>query len=201
MPPRGQHQSTPNLARFLEMTNKSRGRDASFDAIALDLASDIGDNRPYNEAQLNMQHIAGSVNTHLPGFAGNMKRKDRAQRDNAEDTNMMSRLVLARMNTLEEGFKDILKEVKDWRSAAGSRGTSDAGGASNGLTVAQRRLARKVEKEKDRERAVLHEGGRPQTALREVATPSTSKEDAQPNESSPFTPAYGTQHDENSRGA
>lgn len=158
------------------MTSKARGRDPSFDAIALDLASDIGDNRPYNEEQLNMQHIAGSVNTHMPGLANNMRRKDRAQREKADENNMMSRLVLARMNTLEEGFKDILKEI---RSAAVSRGTSDAGAVSNGLTVAQRRLARKFEKEKEKERAMLDESTRPQTARRDPITPGPLKEEVE----------------------
>lgn len=146
MPPRGQYQSTPNLARFMEISKRSRGRDPSFDAIALDLASDIGDNRPYNENQQNLQ-MAGSVNTHLHGFGEGMKKRQRAQREKVDESNMMSRMVLARMNTLEEGFKDILKEVKDWRSAANSRPTSDVGGAAIGLTVTQRRLARRVEKE------------------------------------------------------
>lgn len=171
----------------MEMSSRAKGRDPSFDAIALDLASDIGDNRPYNENQMNMQGIAGSVNTHFHGFDDAKKRRDRADREKKDESNMMSRLVLTRMNTLEEGFRDILKEVKDWRSAASSRGTSDVGGSTSGLSVAQRRLARKIEKEKDSKRGLLPDAERPQTALRrDVGVPSRLQEEVRPM--SPATP-------------
>lgn len=165
MPPRGLHQSTPNLTRFMELSKRARGRDPSFDAIALDLASDIGDNRPYNEDRQNLQ-MAGSVNTHLHGFDDGMRKRQRVQREKVEESNMMSRMVLARMNTLEEGFKDILKEVKDWRSSANSRPTSDVGGAASGLTVTQRRLARRIEKEQLQEATAFDNTNSPGPVLR-----------------------------------
>lgn len=181
MPPRHLHQSTPNLSRFLYMSRAPKARESSFDAIALDLASDIGDNRPYQE---NNPGVAGSLNTNFHGFSNamrNQQRQQREQRERNEETSMMSRLVLARMNTLEEGFKDILKEVKDWRSAASSRGTSDAGAmGSSGFTVAQRRLARRMSKEKEREQQALNANDRPTTALQNGETP---QEEAAPGQS------------------
>lgn len=47
--------------------------------------------------------------------------------DTDSDSNRMSRIMLARMTTLEEGFRDMIKEVKTLKQgdsqAGGSRGT------------------------------------------------------------------------------
>lgn len=40
----------------------------------------------------------------------------------------MSRIMLARMTTLEEGFRDMLKEVKDWRRGSDGATTPVAEG-------------------------------------------------------------------------
>jgi len=63
-------------------------------------------------------------------------------RRNEEESNRVNRMVLARMNTIEEGFKDILKEVKGLRSTGNSRGTS----AAEETTSAARRLLQSREK-------------------------------------------------------
>ncbi len=50
-----------------------------------------------------------------------------------DDQQRMSKLMLARMNGLEESFREVLKEVKDWRkeetrSVGDVRGEIDVGG-------------------------------------------------------------------------
>lgn len=168
MPSRQQYQSTPNLTGFFEMSNRARTRDPSFDTVALDLASDIGDNRPYNE---NFQGMGGgvgggSVNTAIHGFSDAFHKRQ-SQRDQLEESGMMSRMILTRINTMEEGFKDLLKEVREFRSTASSRGTSDVNAPTNssGLTVGQRRMARKMEKERAEARRTLQEVQQPTTSL------------------------------------
>lgn len=50
---------------------------------------------------------------------------ERKGSDTESDSNRISRIMLARMTTLEEGFRDVLREVKGLRagdsSAAGSQ--------------------------------------------------------------------------------
>jgi len=120
--------SAPNLASFLAYDR----RKPSFNARALDLASDIGDNR----AVPNINLLSTSFGTQLEMAA--LRRRstrpvrnftitsdgdededeenddddDEDQRSRGEDTRRLNKLMLARMSNLEEGFKDILREVK-----------------------------------------------------------------------------------------
>jgi hypothetical protein len=56
------------------------------------------------------------------GSGGNGSDRERNRdRDRDDDSKRMSRIMLARMTTLEEGFRDVLKEVK------GLRGRSEDG--------------------------------------------------------------------------
>ncbi len=83
----------------------------------MDLGSDIGDNKAMG---------GGFVGAVPSSFATQMAMATDAMRSKAnpaisgEDQRMMSRLMLARMNTLEEGFREVLKEVKDWRREGGT---------------------------------------------------------------------------------
>lgn len=99
----------------------------SFNAVALDLASELGDN--------NNNPNFGNLNTIPASFTTQFELQARARQearmnkgsDSESDSNRMSRIMLARMTTLEEGFRDVLKEVKGLRvgdsSAAGSQRT------------------------------------------------------------------------------
>lgn len=134
MPPsqNGWNKSVPNLASFLQPSGSNQQRKVysnqgpraprrapSFDAMALDLASDIGDNR-HNE------HVmSGSFGTQLHDGLTAMRRGSRRE---DSDTGAMSRMVLARMNTIEEGFKDILKEVKDLKNTQSRTGSANESG-------------------------------------------------------------------------
>ncbi|KZM24009.1 uncharacterized protein EKO05_0009382 [Ascochyta rabiei] len=117
---------TPNLSNFLALDRQHRT--PSFNAVALDLASDLGDNNN-NPNFGNMNTIPASYTTQfeLAARARAEARMERKGSDTESDSNRMSRIMLARMTTLEEGFRDVLKEVKGLKvgdsSAAGSQRT------------------------------------------------------------------------------
>jgi len=121
VPPRS-GRNTPNIANFLAANN--RNREPSFNAVALDLASDLGDNN-LNPNFGNLNALPASFTTQFE-MAARMKARERQGSEGDSDSNRMSRIMLARMTTLEEGFRDMLQEVKGLKqgeSQVGSRGT------------------------------------------------------------------------------
>ncbi|OQO00233.1 hypothetical protein B0A48_14020 [Cryoendolithus antarcticus] len=129
MPPR--QQTAPMAVGGLSFLDTARQhpRIPSFNARALDLASEIGDNK-----------FVSSGNMMDPGAFDNMPasfseqflrsrdlermREEERRRSEAEEKGMVNRIMLARMNTLEEGFKDILKEIKGISSQRESKNGS-----------------------------------------------------------------------------
>jgi hypothetical protein len=120
MPPR----QKSNIGNFL--AQNYRDREPSFNAIALDLASDLGDNN-LNPNFDNLNTLPASFTTQF-GLAARMKARDKQQKgsDSDSDSNRMSRIMLARMTTLEEGFRDMLQEVKGLKQGE-SQGTTSRG--------------------------------------------------------------------------
>lgn len=108
MPPRSAFQSAPDLAGMLTFDNH-RGRRHS---LTMDLGSDLGDNKAVGGGYVG--GIAHSFATQM-AFATGAMRAGQAANNGNEDQQRMSKLMLARMTTLEEGFREVLKEVKDWR--------------------------------------------------------------------------------------
>jgi hypothetical protein len=110
MPPRPAFQSTPNLDGML-MFEADQARRTNF---AMELGSDIGDNKAVGGG------FVGAVPSHFAtqmAFAtGALRAGQAAVASGNEDQRMMGRLMLTRMNTLEEGFREILHEVKSWRN-------------------------------------------------------------------------------------
>ncbi|KAK3060340.1 hypothetical protein LTS18_008763, partial [Coniosporium uncinatum] len=205
MPPRALNQSAPNIASFLALDR--RDRKPSFNARALDLASDLGDNRfgpdvgklgampaswgtQMEMAQRMRGHQQGQQQQRRGQGQGQQQQKqqgqgqlgpqqqqqrkratwknvveegdgdededgddmDEEEDDAKEETTRMSKLVLARMNALEEGFREVLKEVKGLRSYGGSVvGSTQEDGGGAGLQVPRRREKGK-ERERERER-------------------------------------------------
>ena len=100
------NKSAPSLATHLSGQNRRR---PPSDVLALDLASDIGDNFHHDSAA---GMLSSSFQTQFMRGMESMRRRNRDH-----DNSAVSRMVLSRMNNLEEGFKDILREVKNLRNA------------------------------------------------------------------------------------
>lgn len=83
-----------------------------------DLGSDLGDNKAVAGGFTGM--VPSSFNTQI-GFP--QPRRDMPQ----QTQDMLSKLVLARMNNIEEGFREVIKEVKDLRRNGSSRSGSRSG--------------------------------------------------------------------------
>ncbi|KAL8657574.1 MAG: hypothetical protein Q9226_001784 [Calogaya cf. arnoldii] len=107
MPPRTAFQSTPNLAGMVGL-DSARKRPSSF---ALELGSDIGDNKAVGGGFVGA--MPASFATQM-AYASGAMRAGETFRGNDEQQRM-SKLMLARFNQLEEGFREVIKEVKDWR--------------------------------------------------------------------------------------
>lgn len=134
MPPR--QKTAPNPLSgigmsFLDVTQGS-ARQPSFYARALDLASEIGDNKWGPTSGIDVGGISGMPASFseqlLREREVDRKREEERRRDEDEEKGMVNRIMLARMNTLEEGFREVLREIKDLtRSTANSsRRDSDA---------------------------------------------------------------------------
>lgn len=127
MPPRDLN-SAPNLAGLLALDR----RKPSLNTMALDLASDLGDNRHRPDAHL-VGAMPASFSTQM-AMATHMRRRKwrgedhREDGENKEDAGMMSRIMLARMQTLEEGFREMLREVKGLTREGGSVGSVEVRG-------------------------------------------------------------------------
>ena len=87
---------------------QGRGRSHSF---TMDLGSDIGDNKAIGGGFIG---VPNSFATQMAYATGAMRAGQAAAGGN-EEQQRMGKLMLARMNALEEGFREVLKEVKDWR--------------------------------------------------------------------------------------
>ncbi|KAI9797136.1 MAG: hypothetical protein M1833_005651 [Piccolia ochrophora] len=108
MPPRSQFQSAPNLAGMMMMDNPRLRPQPS--SLVMDLASDLGDNLPVQGNNL-MGGVPSSFATQMAFATGAV----RAGNGGGDESRMMNRLMLARMKTLEESFRDVVKEVRDMR--------------------------------------------------------------------------------------
>ncbi|KAI9728059.1 MAG: hypothetical protein M1834_007873 [Cirrosporium novae-zelandiae] len=129
---RSEFQSAPNLAGLLDRRNRDRVASGF-----MDLASDIGDNKAVGGAY--MGAVPSSFQTQMAFLDRQMRSGIRNQdlrfddqeersvsNSNGDHSMMMARLMLARMKTLEEGFKVVLDEVREMRRDE-SRSTKSAG--------------------------------------------------------------------------
>lgn len=96
MPPAQLSRQNTNIANFISLNQ--RQRQPSFNAMALDLASDIGDNRPQIGA---FSGFPASFKSQME-MAARVKAKDQAGSD--EESKRMSRIMLARMTTVSYPF-------------------------------------------------------------------------------------------------
>ena len=148
LPPRTAFQSTPNLhglASLLPRNASDRNRN-----LAFDIGSDIGDNKAIGGGFVGA--MPASLATEM-GFANRMQEAKAREKGANEDQQRLSKIMLARMNMLEEGFKEVLREVKDLkredasvgRSTGDDRGSYGKGGGrrNGGGGSGARRPARK----------------------------------------------------------
>ena len=150
MPPR--QKTAPNAIgigmSFLDIARRPQ-RQQSFNARALDLASEIGDNR---WGPVGGGSDAGGISGMPASFSEQMlrerewdrRREDERRRGEEAEKGMVNRIMLARMNTLEEGFREVLREIKDLSiNTGGSRKGSEAdvngGSGSAGQAQKERR--------------------------------------------------------------
>jgi hypothetical protein len=124
-PPRDDRKFQPNLAGFLAL-NSSR-RQPSFNARALDLASDLGDNRAAPNINI-LEALPASFGTQLEMAA----RRLQPIGGDSDTMRRLNKLMLARMSTLEQGFAEVLREVKGLSRGASSLGNSSVEGESRG---------------------------------------------------------------------
>ncbi|KAL9103914.1 MAG: hypothetical protein Q9163_001107 [Psora crenata] len=109
MPTRTAFQSAPALAGMLAL---DKARDHRHSSPILDLGSDLGDNKAVGGGFVGT--VPASFATQMAYARAGMKAQEAAESDD-EDQSRMSKLVLARMTTLEEGFREVIREVKDLR--------------------------------------------------------------------------------------
>ncbi|KAK4544442.1 hypothetical protein LTR36_004333 [Oleoguttula mirabilis] len=111
---------------FMDITRRT-DRQPSFNARALDLASEIGDNK-WGPSGGDVGGISGMPASFSEQFQRERdlerRREEERRRGEEEEKGMVNRIMLARMHTLEEGFREVLKEIKDL-NANSSRRTSE----------------------------------------------------------------------------
>ena len=120
MPPPAAFQTAPTLEGML-MFEADPVHRTNF---AMELGSDIGDNKAMGGGFVGA--VPSSFATQMAYATGALRAGQAVAASGNEDQRMMGRLMLTRMNTLEEGFRDMLSEVKRWRKEE-SRGIGDEG--------------------------------------------------------------------------
>ncbi|KAF2157516.1 hypothetical protein K461DRAFT_289823 [Myriangium duriaei CBS 260.36] len=134
-PPRHAQHTAPDLRALTGINFAQRHREPSFNAMALDLASDLGDNR-FGPNLVDVGGISG-----MPAsFSEQMlrerelsrRREDERRRSEQEEKEVLGRMVLTRMNTLELGFREVISAVREMRAEASRAGTgSERGGTQS----------------------------------------------------------------------
>ncbi|KAL3471143.1 hypothetical protein BJX99DRAFT_238141 [Aspergillus californicus] len=100
--------SVPNIGHFLSPNHGSWHHEA---AMIDGLGSDLGDGKAIANGFIG--GAPSSFTTQMAYATGGIRRRG-SPHGNQE---MISKLVLARMNNIEEGFREVIKEVKDLRTS------------------------------------------------------------------------------------
>ncbi|CDM31493.1 hypothetical protein DTO013E5_2212 [Penicillium roqueforti] len=134
-PPIGLHMSVPDIDYLTNRSTGTRPRSS----LLYDLGSDLGDNKAVASGFSGA--LPSSFQTQL-GFAPPVRREPPTQTQD-----MLSKLVLARMNNIEEGFREVIKEFKDLRRSESSRSPSRPD-ESRGATREKKKRDKKDSKKK-----------------------------------------------------
>ncbi|KAL4925123.1 uncharacterized protein BDV17DRAFT_272904 [Aspergillus undulatus] len=100
--------SVPNIGNFLGSHHGSWRGEAS---MLEGLGSDLGDGKAI--ANEFVGGAPSSLTTQMAYATGGIRRRDSPNRSQ----DILGKLVLARMNNIEEGFREVIREVKDLRSS------------------------------------------------------------------------------------
>lgn len=146
-------------------------------SLLFDLGSDLGDNKAVAGAFGGA--VPSSFNTQLVFATGGLRRDGPSQ---AQTQDMLSKLVLARMNNIEEGFREVIKEVKDLRLAGSSRSRSHSrNGAKEirALTREKKKIGEKKDPKKRRPNSAEDQVGTHNELAGPVANESRQPDDTQ----------------------
>jgi hypothetical protein len=161
--------STPNLAGLLPVPSQPRRRPS----LELDLVSDIGDN----------QAVGGGFIGALPSsFAAHVAKEaveSRRAKEQKAQQEMFTKIMMARMNSLEESFRDVIHEMRSQLRHG------------EGVSQSRGRVARADRKDRDGEKEAV----RPATAGADTdgATPISSGTPEKGNSAQPETGATVTE--------
>ncbi|KAJ5256778.1 hypothetical protein N7478_012882 [Penicillium angulare] len=124
-------------------------------SLLFDLGSDLGDNKAVAGGFAGV--VPSSFNTQMAFATGNLRRELPSQTQD-----MLSKLVLARMNNIEEGFREVIKEVKDLRRSESSRSRSRSHSRPDELRLrpATREKKKRAEKKETKKRRPISNGSR-----------------------------------------
>ncbi|KAJ5083348.1 hypothetical protein N7456_012775 [Penicillium angulare] len=124
-------------------------------SLLFDLGSDLGDNKAVAGGFTGV--VPSSFNTQMAFATGNLRRELPSQTQD-----MLSKLVLARMNNIEEGFREVIKEVKDLRRSESSRSRSRSRSRPDELRLrpATREKKKRAEKKETKKRRPISDGSR-----------------------------------------
>lgn len=138
MPPRDAMHTTANIHRFgngmtIDTHNARRGKTRRMSSSdLLDVQSDlagVADHDAFDGVPSSfVTQMAMATGMFKPGQGANEK----AQRERDNDRDRMSRLVLARMRTLEEGFADVVKEMRGFQRSSGMPSTGQNSASDKG---------------------------------------------------------------------
>lgn len=137
--------SAPNRTSLLAGNPRAR----RLSSVDVDINSDMG-----LDAHNDFGAVPSSFATQMAMATGQLKALNRGHQDR-EDSDRMSRLVLARMKTLEESFADVVKEMRVMRSTAPTaQNSGDDGswrtGTSSEMPMSRKRLETMMKGERSR---------------------------------------------------
>ncbi|KIW90784.1 uncharacterized protein Z519_08567 [Cladophialophora bantiana CBS 173.52] len=115
--------STPNLAGLVSLKSQQAQmrRKPSLD---MDLVSDIGDNRAIGGGYV------GALPSSFAAHVGKGSTESRRAKEQKEQQEMFTKIMMARMNALEESFREVIHEMRDHMRHDDDASRSRGGGAS-----------------------------------------------------------------------
>ena len=98
--------SAPDLAGLLGMRQAGRQERQRAGSLEMDLVSDIGDNKAIGGGYVGALPASFAMQMHASAAA-------REKQERKEEQERLSRLMMARMNSLEEGFREVIHEMRE----------------------------------------------------------------------------------------